>query len=274
MRSISFVLNYLLPVAYLAVVVVYYRIFFHKQKELEQKTTIILSSLLVVHFFEISIRHLALNTIPLSNAFDSLSFLGFSILVVYLIIELTIKNKGTGLFILSFAFVTIFISAFNHQWQKETNALLSSPTFAIHASLTLIGYTALALSAIFAVLYIMQNRNMKSRRFGIIYDQLPAINYLERMSIRSVAIGIILLGVGILLGHWQAAKILDSYWPLDVKVIVSDIIWVVYLITYIFARLLKWRGRWMAYLAVSGFILLVAGSLAVVLLSESFHKFY
>ena len=114
---------------------------------------------------------------------------------------------------------------------------------------------------------------MKSRRFGVIYDQLPALTYLEFMSIRSVAIGIVLLGVGILLGHLQAVKVLGFFWSNDAKVIVTDAIWLLYFSGYILSRLFKWRGRWMAYLSMAGFIILVIGGAAVVLWAKSFHKF-
>ncbi len=274
MKALSYGLNYILPVMYLVVVVIYFYIFFRKRKDLESKTSYVLLGLILLHALEISIRHVAIRAMPLSTAFDALSFLGFSILLVYFIIELSVKNRSTGLFILSFAFITVLISSFNHQWKMETNPLLNTPAFAFHASLTLVGHTALALSAIYALLYIMQNRNMKYRRFGVIYEQLPALTHLEMMSIRSVAIGIILLGAGIVLGHIQANKLLGSFWLMDPKVIISDIIWLIYAVSYVLARVLKWRGRFMAYLAVTGFLILLSGSLITILLAESFHKFY
>lgn len=273
MKTLSQVLNYLLPLFYLAVLFVYSQFFFGKKKSWESKTTPALISLLVVHLLEIAIRLTALRAMPLSTAFDALSFLAFSIVLVYLIIELSAKNKASGLFILGFAFIGQVISTFNFSWTLETNKLLTNPMFIVHASLTIMGYTALSLSAIFALMYLIQKYNMKSRHFGIIYDQLPALTYLEFMSIRSVAIGIVLLGVGILLGHLQAIKALGSFWVTDAKVIVTDIVWLLYFSGYILSRLFKWRGRWMAYLSMAGFGILVGGGIVVVLWVQSFHKF-
>lgn len=274
MELFSQVLSYLLPVFYLAVIYIYYRIFFGKQKSLESITLPLLLALLAVHALEIIIRLIGLNAMPLSTAFDALSFLAFSILVVYIIIEWTTRNKASGLFILSFAFLAEVISSFNHTWKMETNELLTNPNFAIHASLTVMGYTALSLSAIYALLYIIQHRNMKKRRFGIIYDQLPAITHLEIMSIKSVSIGIVLLGIGLLLGHIQAKTVFGVFWLNDPKVIISDFIWLAYLIGYILARVLHWKGRWMAYLSLSGFLILLVAATVIMMLTESFHKFY
>ncbi len=274
MELLSKIISYILPVFYLAVVYVYYRIFFGKQKSFNAITIPLLIALLLVHALEIIIRLIGLNAMPLSTAFDALSFLAFSILFVYLVIEWTTKNKASGLFIMSFAFLSEVISSFNYSWKIETNELLTNTNFALHASLTIMGYTALSLSAIYALLYIIQNKNMKKRRFGIIYDQLPALSYLELMSIRSVVIGIILMGTGLLLGHIQAKTVFGAYWVNDAKIIITDIIWLFYLAGYVLANILKWRGRWMAILSLSGFLILLIAAILVMITTESFHKFY
>lgn len=274
MKVLSQLVSYSLPVLYLAVIYWYYLIFLGKYKSLEKKTTQILVTLLLVHAADILIRHLALRTIPLSTVYDAFSFLAFSILLVYVILETSLKNRGSGLFILSFAFILELISTINHSWEPETNELLRNPVFAIHASLSIMGYTALSLSAIYALMYIIQDYNLKKRNLGKLFMQLPALTYLEKMSVRSVFIGIVLLGIGILLGHLMATKLIGTFWPKDIKVIVSDLVWVIYLVGYFLLRRMKWRGEKMAYFSLTVFLILVVGSIIVISLSESFHEFY
>lgn len=274
MKTFSFILSYLLPVLYLAMVYLYYTIFSGKKKSLVKKTTPFLFTLAAIHLLELITRHIALNTMPFSNIHDAFSFLAFSILLVYTIIELSVNNRASGLFILLFAFFLEIISTVNIPWTPETNPLLRDPFFVIHASMSIVGYTALSLSAIYAFMYVIQNRNLKKHKLGVLYNQLPALSYLEKMSIRSVAIGIIMLGLGILHGHIQANNVFGSYWLIDVKVIITDIIWLLYLIGYILARFKRWRGKWMAYLSLAGFIILIIGGVSVVLVFESFHQFY
>lgn len=274
MKTLSLALSYLLPALYLGTVLLYYQIFFKKKKSLERFTTYFLVTLLAVHLFEIAIRWFGLHVVPVSTATDAMSFLAYSILTIYLIIELSIKNKASGFFIMTFAFVAEVVSAVNYNWEPETNELLINTPFAIHASLNIAGYTALSLSAIYALLYVIQNRNMKLRRFNVIYDQLPALTYLEMMSIRSVLIGIVLMGGGLLLGHIQTLKVFGSFWLSDPKVVVSDLVWLFYVLGYLGARAFRWRGRWMAFLALSGFTVLMLGGVIVVVLAESFHEFF
>jgi len=216
-----------------------------------------------------------LHTMPLSTTHDAYSFIAFSILLVYMISELGLDNRGAGLFILFFALVMELFSIVNMSWEPETNELLTNNTFAVHASLSIMGYTALSLGAIYSLMYIIQNNNLKKRKLGNMFLQLPALTYLEKMSIRSIVTGIILLGIGILLGHYLAYvnDQIGEFWPKDVKVIISDIVWLLYVIGFLLTKVKKWRGEKMAYLSLYGFIVLIIGGGIIIYMSESFHKF-
>jgi len=273
MKVISQIINFSLPILYLAVIYVYYTIFTGKKKAWANKTTLFIGIVLIIHGFELGLRHAALKTIPFSTVHDALSFLAFSILFVYMILELRLKSRGSGIFILFFAFIIELISSFNLTWEAETNELLSSPTFALHAALSVMGYTAMSLSALYAVMYVIQNYNLKKRNLGKLFTQLPALSYLEKMSIQSAFMGIVLLGIGLLLGHIQAEAIMGEFWPNDAKVIATDILWTLYLAGYIIAQFLRLNGRRMAYLSIAGYLILVVGGFLIVLLTETFHEF-
>jgi ABC-type uncharacterized transport system permease subunit len=158
MKEVSQIISYTLPALYLLVMYVYYLIFSGKSKWLVNKTTPILLVLVIFHLIEITTRNIAIGTMPLSTTHDAYAFIAFSILLVYMISELGLSNRGAGLFVLSFALVLELLSAFNMSWEPETNELLTNKTFAIHASLSITGYTALTLGAIYALMYIIQTK--------------------------------------------------------------------------------------------------------------------
>lgn len=274
MKTFSLILSYLLPLLYLGTVLLYFNIFLKKKKTYEHITTYFLATLIVVYVVRALVRYKALHVVPVSTAFDALSFLAFAILAVYMIVELSFKNRASGVFIVSFAFIVEIVSAFNYHWEPETNELLANASFAAHASLNIIGYTALSLSAIYALMYVIQNNNVRNRRFNVLYDQLPALTHLEMMSIRSVLIGILSMGAGIFLGHLQTHQAFGTFWLADPKVVVTDIIWLAYVVGYTGARMFRWRGRRMAYMALSGFTVLTLGGIVIVLFAESFHEFF
>jgi HemX protein len=273
MKAISQSISILLPTAYLFVVVMYGLLFFTKNKKLERITPYLLFGLMSVHGLEIFSRGITLHAIPLSSMFDAFSFLALSILIVYTIIEMTVKNKATGFIVLILPFILQIISSLLYTWDIESNPLLRNPIFAVHATFTIVGYTGLCISALYALMYIMLNHNIKKRRLGIVYENLPPLDLLEKLSIRSITIGIVALGIGLLLGHFRSSAVFGSFWLNDPKVVFSDILWVCYLTGYLLSKIAKWRGRWMAFLSLSGFLLLLVVNFSLFFILNTFHQF-
>ena len=111
------------------------------------------------------------------------------------------------------------------------------------------------------------------KSLGIVYEKLPALRNLEKRSIRSVQIGITTLGLGILIGHYIAGTTLGTFWPIDAKVIYNNIIWAGYFAGFLIAHFYKWRGRWMAFLAMLGFAILIFTNIMIIFIDNTFHQF-
>ena len=273
MRSLSQAFSVLLPLIYLIVVFFYGQIFVGRNKKLESRSTWVLVSLLVIHATEITLRGFAIGTIPLATKFDALSFLAFSITIVYLIIEISVESRATGFFAMALSFLIQTISSVLYNWDLTHNPILSNPIYAVHVVLTILGYTAISISALYALLYVMLNHNIRNHNLGLVYEKLPPLSLLEQMSIRSVQVGIIFLGLGLLLGHMRALDVLGTFMPADAKVIFTDLIWGIYVLGYLISQIRKWRGRWMAYLSMSGFVVLIFANILIVFIENSFHQF-
>jgi ABC-type uncharacterized transport system permease subunit len=222
--------------------------------------------LIAIHGTHLILRGLAIETLPLVTKLDALSLLAIAIIILILIIELTSKNKTTILFAVFLSFIIQTISSIFYSWNLTPHPLLEDPFYALHVILAVLGYS-------YALLYIMLNHNIKYHRLGIIYEKLPPLRNLERLSIRSIQIGIVTLGLGILVGHLQAKQMLGTYWPMDPKVIYNNIIWFAYFLGLIIAQIYRWRGRWMAYLAMLGFAILIFANIMIIFIDNTFHQF-
>lgn len=274
MKVVSQTFSILLPIIYFCIILLYAYIFGGKRKGIEGKTTFTLTILLIIHAAHLIIRSVIIEALPVVTKFDALSFLAFLMVGVYLIIELSIDNKSTGLFVLILSFLIQTVSSIFYDWDIAHNPLLSNPIYIIHVVLTVLGYAGICISSLYALLYIILNRNIKHQKLGLIYEKFPPLNLLERISIGSIRFGIIALGLGILLGHFLTASVLNTYWPVDAKVIFSDIIWFGYFAGYVIAQLNKWRGRWMAYLSMAGFALFILVNILIIFIDNTFHRFH
>lgn len=266
-------INYLLPVFYLLVSIYYGYIFFNRNKKVENKSVITLLLLIVFHILHLIVRGTLIESIPLTTKLDALSVLALAIVFLNLINEMSLKTKSIGFFALIFSFFIQTISSTFYSWDIQQHTWQLNSVFIFHVLFTILGYAAICMSTLYALFYIMLNHKIKNRQLGLIYDRLPSLNVLETMSIRSVLIGIVALGLGILLGHLHAGKYLGTYWPVDAKVIYSNIIWFGYFAGYIFAHLKNWRGRWMAYLSILGFAILILANMSIFFIQNTFHNF-
>lgn len=273
MKLISQWYSILLPVLYLISVFFYSHIFFGRNKKLESKTSLMLIILLIFHAAHIILRGMAIGFVPLSTKFDALSMLAFMIILLSLIIELSLESKASVFFALILSFLIQTISSLFYNWNLTLLPLLNDKIYIIHVALTVFGYTGICISALYALLYILLNHNIKNHRLGVVYDKLPSLRLLEQMSIRAVQIGIMALGLGILFGHLHSLKVFGTFWPWDAKVIFSDGIWLGYFVGYVIAQMFKWRGRWMAYLSMVGFVILVLTNITIIFIKNTFHQF-
>lgn len=273
MKTISQIISILLPVIYLIVVFLNVYIFFGRNKKLENRVPIMIIVLIVIHATHLILRGLAIETFPLVTKLDALSFLAFSIIILILIIEITSDNKTTILFAVFLSLIIQTISSLFYSWELTQHPLLRDPLFTLHVVLTILGYSAISISALYALLYIMLNHNIKYHRLGTIYEKLPPLRNLERLSIHTIQIGIITLGLGIFVGHLLSKQLLGTYWPMDPKVIYNNVIWFAYFLGLIIAQLYKWRGRWMAYLAMLGFGILIFTNIMIIFIKDTFHQF-
>ena len=167
---------------------------------------------------------------PITNSFDSLSMVAFSIAMIHLIIERTSGEGKTGAFFIFLVFVFQASASMFHVAEIRIHELLTNPIFGIHVFLTLVGISALAISAIYGLMYWMLAKQIKSHNLGIIYRGMPPLDQLEGMGRLSSILGLASLGFGLIMGHFYAYRVLGVLFPPDLKIIINDAAWMLYLL--------------------------------------------
>ena len=123
----------------------------------------------------------------------------------------------------------------------------------IHVTLALVGLAALVLNFAGAVMYVLQERQLKARRPGAVYYRLPPLETLDRLTYRALTFGFPFLTAGLLLGAlWGGASAGRGLTP-DPLTLASVVMWAVYAVTLSGRVIGTWRGRRAAYFAIIGF---------------------
>ena len=127
----------------------------------------------------------------------------------------------------------------------------------LHVLAAFIGYAALALAFASGLLYLIQFRELKGRRFGRIFSFFPSLDALDRLSGRALAIGFGALTIGLALGWAWTLRFRGGMDTENPQVIWGVLTWLVFVGTLIARRGGADRERRGALVAVAGFLVVV-----------------
>jgi ABC-type uncharacterized transport system permease subunit len=265
-------LNTLLPLLY-ALVVVAYAIDFRIDEPAAARTgRRLMAATVALHLAYVGLRTVLYRHIPLAATAEVATTVALALALVYVVVERRTREHRTGAFVIAVAFVLQTASSAFIESPGEFPQLLRSPLFAVHTITAVVGYTAFALSAIYGVLFLLLYHELKTKRFGLIYDRLPALEVLARMSVGAVGIGVASLAVTIACGVVWARSEFPGF-ASDPKFLLTVATWLVYLAVLGLHHVLHWSGRRTIGFSLIGFVLLVFSLLAANLWLESFHAF-
>ena len=116
-------------------------------------------------------------------------------------------------------------------------------------------------------MYVIQERELKSKRPRAFYYRLPSLEICEELYSRSLMFGLPFLSLGMLTGFVWVSRTWKGPWELDPKILASLITWLLYLVLFSTRLSGTWRGRRAAYVAILGFAAMMVTFLGVSFLS-------
>jgi ABC-type uncharacterized transport system permease subunit len=123
----------------------------------------------------------------------------------------------------------------------------------MHVTLSFLGVALLALAFFAAALYLLQFRELKSKRFGQVFQLFPPLERLDRLNFMALGAGFPVLTVGVLLaigyalrfaGGVEVAKA-QAVWGLFTWVVLGWAVWM--------RHVRHWGGRRAAFASIAGF---------------------
>jgi len=192
---------------------------------------------------------------PLGSLPESLSV---AVWVVVLLVMLVERQSGLdvlGAFVLPVALLLI-LKASTASPAALAPALGSAWVW-VHIALALIGIAAFVLNFAGALMYLLQERQLKGRRPGALYHRLPSLETLDHLAYRTLALGFPFLTTGLILGAVWARSSWGSVFAFDPLALLSFVAWAIYAGTLAGRAAAGWHGRRAAYFAIVGFATLV-----------------
>ena len=123
-----------------------------------------------------------------------------------------------------------------------------------HIAMIFTGYAALFLSFAASLLYLLQERSLKSKKPAAILLRLPALEVIDQIGYRSLLLGFPFMTLGLIAGSIVAQATYGRLDFLDPKIFLSLLMWAVYMVMVFTRWNAGWRGRRAAYLATGAVI--------------------
>lgn len=282
MQALLGLLTTLLPLAYFALVGAYVMVFTRDDTRATAWSRRLLIATMLLHLAAVAVRTIVLDRVPMGTPLEFFSLLALALIATYAFIESRQGVRQTGFVITGLAFLLQLIaSSFVGTAHPPRSALLEEPGYVGHAVLVLLAYSALSIGFLYAVLYLIQARQLSRKTFGLLFRRLPPLDTLERMSVGSVQLGVPLLLASLVTGHVWLANLMSRVPHSgasdlshgDPKIVASWLILFAYSAGLLGHRYLGWRGRRMNVLAICGYVLMVAGIALIHHFFPSFHNF-
>ncbi len=227
----------------------------------------------IVHTATLIARAVEAGYTPITSHHETVSFFAWSLAACYLSFRWRFTVKNLGAFVSPLVLALMLVAAFSSREIVPLAPALQSWWLPIHASVALIADGFLALACIGGVMYLLQEREIKSKRFGLFYSRLPSLETLDKLNHHCLSIGFPLLTLGLITGSLWAKQAWGAYWHWDPKETWSLVTWFLYAAVVHQRFTVGWRGRRAAVLSIVAFLAVLFTLWGVSFLLDGVHTY-
>jgi HemX protein len=195
----------------------------------------------------LSMRGHAVGRCPLTNLFEVFVFLAWSVALIYMLVGPAYRLSLMGAFT---APLVVLLQGFALLAPIDTPHTVKVPAnswLEFHASVSLIAYGAFALACIAGVMYLVQERQLKTHNLRSIFYYLPPLSDLFAAITRLLWWGFAIYTVGLLSGFFVGQ-------PLPwIQIVCAVGVWLLYAAILQGRHLRRLAPKWVAALCIIGF---------------------
>src|SRR5271155_1802270 len=260
---------------YVASFICYARILYAPHLWLGRAASLLLAGGILLQYFALLERSRWMHAVPYNDLYGSMSLFAWLLGITYLGLEIFHRQRSLGAFVTLLLVIWIGLLHLLAPAEIPPQATASErgPLFAFHVTLNTWAYAAFALSFVLSLIYLVQDRLLRSRRLGMPFWRFPALDVLDRMARSSVYVGLGTLILGVALGFVWEHDLSGGYLWSDPKVVVTLAILVLYAAYLWLSRNANWRGARAALLCALNFLIVLFSYTFVNLYLTKFHRF-
>lgn len=288
-------ISVLLPPAYLLAAILHGMAFGgERAPQVARPRRLVLLGTLLVHLVWFLLRARAVGHFPVSDLWSTLSAIALGAAALFALIarprtqgvedavpaEPTLADSaraeayaGTGGIVLGLVFLLqLFASAFGAAVPAPRAGGMGAAQV-LHAGTSALAAAALLLSGLHGILYLSLFRQMRARRFGLLFAHLPDLDVLARMTRASALAGFVFLTVGMNVGIAMAhAEKGETFRYSNPEVLLSILLWVHFGVIAFSRHIRGFSARRASFAAAGGLVALLLSLVLILFPRLSFHS--
>ena len=214
-----------------------------------------------------------LRQMPVTTLPQTFSLFAWAIVGSYLAFQLKFNIRILGTFVSPLAVVFMLLSSAIPGRVIPNSQLFKSFWLTLHVATMFIGMAIFALAFCAGIMYLLQERQIKSKSFGLLYRRLPSLEVLDSLNYVCLTFGFPLITIGFISGFVYAGAVWQSFWHWDPKEILSVVTWLIYAVLLHERLAVGWRGRRAAIMAIIGFSVILVTFVGTSFILEVHHSF-
>ena len=224
------------------------------------------------HTAALILETIAQGFFPVANLAGTLSLLSWTLVTAFLILIWRYPVKVLGALVSPMAGLMVCGSLILPN-PGEIPPSLQSFWLTFHIAASLMGVATLTLAFLGAIIYLVQEHQLKSKNFGFFYKRLPSLEMLDALNYYCINIGFFFFTLGLISGSLYAQLTLGTFWRWDPKETMTLIAWLLYAGLLHERLVVGLRGRRAAIMAIAGFFILMVTFVGADFWQNSYHRF-
>jgi ABC-type transport system involved in cytochrome c biogenesis permease subunit len=218
-------------------------------------------------------RGVSAGHVPVVGAYESLVLVSWSVALVWLVLEALTRIKAIGLYVLPVVLVLLTVALVEYRPPGALLPALKSDIVVLHVIVILVAVGCLYVAGGAGIIYLIEDSLLHRHKAGGVLGRLPSLSTLEKLVYHATLLGLPFLTAGMLAGVIRAETFNVQNWWSDPMVVLALVAWALYAVLLWGRMRADWVGSRIAWLAVTGLVVMLVIRFAAVPFLSEFHTY-
>jgi ABC-type uncharacterized transport system permease subunit len=200
---------------------------------------------------------------PITNLPEAVSFIAWTVFAVELALWIRYRVYAAAFLIYPLVLLLLTVAAVVGENFTELDPALHSNLFTAHLLFSAVGIAGLLIGLAFGLLALLQDRALKAKTRGRLWEWIPSLDVCKKVSYRAMAIGFSIYTVGLLAGVIWSYRTSAGFMDVRVKQIGAITAWILFGVLLQSYVSNTYRRRRTLFISAGAFVAIVVAVLGI-----------